>query len=142
MITTGMTFCSISAGAENVFGIRPPEGWGYAAYNVLANTGATVVIKDVRQIARDFTFGNGGGTLDMNGNSMEWKLSHATEADIYNDGFTINALTEEAVITNTNSETAATLTYTESGSTAFKGSFVDTADSALKIVANAGTNSV
>ena len=110
---------------------------GHAAYNVLASSGATVVIKDINQIERDFTFGAGGGVLDMNGNSMEWKLNNT---DVAADGFTINALTEEAVITNT-AATAVTLTYTESGDTTFKGSFKDTESGALKIVYNGGADS-
>ena len=99
---------------------------GYAAYNVLANTGATVVIQDLNQIVRDFTFGAGGGTLDMHGNSMEWRTSSDAEGR-----FTINALTEDAMITNTSGN--VTLTYTESGDTKYLGSFRDTKDAALTI---------
>ncbi len=99
---------------------------GYAAYNVLANTGATVVIQDLQQIVRDFTFGAGGGTLDMHGNSMEWRTSSDAEGR-----FTINALTEDAMITNTSGN--VTLTYTESGDTKYLGSFRDTKDAALTI---------
>lgn len=102
---------------------------GHAAYNILASSGAKVVIKDLAQIERDFTFGAGGGTLDMNGNSMDWYL---TNSNITADGFSVNALTEEAVITNSAS-TATTLTYKESGDTVFKGSFKDTESGALKI---------
>lgn len=101
---------------------------GYAAYNVLVNTGATVVIKDISQIKRDFTFGAEGGTLDMNGNSMEWY----TTADADRAGFSINALTEGAMITNT-AGTGVKLTYTESGDTVYKGSFSDTAEGSLAI---------
>lgn len=108
---------------------------GYAAYNVLANNGSTVVINDINQIARDFTFGAGGGVLDMNGNSMEWKQNNA---DVSAAGFTINALTEEAIITNTAGK-AVTLTYTEGGDTVFVGSFRDTEDGALKIVYDGGS---
>lgn len=103
---------------------------GAAAYNVLANSGATVVINDINQIERDFTFGNGGGTLDMNGNSMDWYTSNSAVAA---DGFSINALTEEATITNTGTGTIATLTYKQSGEQTYLGSFTDTKDAALLI---------
>ncbi len=102
---------------------------GYAAYNVLANNGTTVVINDVDQIARDFTFGNGGATLDMNGNSMDW---YYTNTDVAASGFSINALTEDAIIANKSG--ASTLTFRESGEQTFLGSFQDTADSSLKVV--------
>ena len=101
---------------------------GYAAYNVLASSGARVVISDTAQIARDFTFGAGGGTLDMNGNSMDWYLSNT---DVQADGFSINALTEEAIISNTSGN--ATLTYKESGNATFLGSFQDSETGSLSI---------
>lgn len=108
---------------------------GYAAYNVLANTGATVVLNDVDQIARDFTFGNGGGVLDFNGCSMVWNNSAAVE----DTGFTIHALTEEAVIANNGSGTSI-LTITDAGSS-FLGSFRDSSTGALLVAYN-GTGSL
>ncbi len=106
---------------------------GHAAYNVLANSGAKVVIGSVDQIERDFTFGAGGGTLDLNGNSMDWYTS--TDAD---GRFTINALTEEAIITNTAG--TATLTYKEAGNTTYAGSFANSATGFLNITyAGGGT---
>ena len=110
-------------------------GAGYAAYNVLANTGATVVIKDTMQIYRDFTFGNGGGTLDMNGNSMTWNNDNAAS----DAGFTIHALTEEAVISNSSGHTD--LTFTQSGNQTFLGSFKDTASGSLKFIYDGGNGS-
>ncbi len=108
---------------------------GYAAYNVLVNTGSTVVIKDASQIARDLTFGNGGGTLDMNGTKMDWYLTKGETRD----GFTINALTEEAVISNSSSDRAV-LNFKETGNQKFVGSFRDSKDSALGITySGAGT---
>lgn len=101
---------------------------GYAAYNVLVNTGSTVVIKDTTQIYRDLTFGNGGGTLDMNGTTMDWYLTKGETRD----GFTINALTEEAVISNSSSDRAV-LNFKETGNQKFVGSFRDSKDSALGI---------
>ncbi len=111
---------------------------GYSGYNVLASSGATVVIKDTKQIARDFTFGLNGATLDMNGNSMDW---YTTNTNVAADNFSINALTDEAVITNTGTQ-ATTLTYKQGGATTFKGSFKDAASGAIKIVADAGAESV
>lgn len=102
----------------------------YAAYNVLVNTGAKVVIADTGQIARDFTFGSGGGTLDMNGNSMDW---YTTGGELRKGSFTINALTEDATITNSSS-THSTLTYRETKEQSFVGSFRDSAQSSLSIV--------
>ncbi len=103
---------------------------GYAAYNVLANNGTTVVIGDINQIARDFTFGFRGGVLDMNGHSMTWN-NDAT--DVSADGFTIHALDEGAIITNTSNQ-AVTLTWTQGGAQTWLGSFKDTAEGALKFV--------
>lgn len=103
---------------------------GYAAYNVLANVGSTVVIADINQIKRDFTFGSGGGILDMNGNSMEWYLTAETE-NAPRDGFSINALTEEAVIANKSGDSV--LTYKQEGNTTYLGSFKDTKDASLRI---------
>ncbi|MBR5330879.1 MAG: hypothetical protein IKV13_05245 [Akkermansia sp.] len=108
---------------------------GYAAYNVLVNTGSTVRINDENQIYRDLTFGNGGGVLDMNGNSMDWYTSRGEERG---DGFTINALTEEAVIANTKGH--ASLVYREESSTRFIGSLSDTKEASLAITyAGGGT---
>ena len=103
---------------------------GYAAYNVLVNTGAAIVIQDTNQIKRDLTFGAGGGVLDMNGNSMNW---YTTNGAVPRAGaFTINALTDQAMITNSSAK-AVTLTYKETGDTVYKGSFADTAQGALSI---------
>lgn len=95
---------------------------GHAAYNVLVNTGATVVIKDATQIERDFTFGSGGGTLDLNGNDFTWDNDQSIDAD----GFTIHALTEEAVISN-NAENTVTLTVS-APQDIYKGSFTGNLD--------------
>lgn len=103
---------------------------GHAAYNVLASSGAKVVIKDASQIERDFTFGAGGGTLDMNGVSMDWYTSNG---ETPREGcFTINALTEEATITNEGTGISK-LTFKEEGKQTFLGSFRDSASGALQI---------
>lgn len=94
---------------------------GHAAYNVLVNSGATVVIGGINQIERDLTFGAGGGTLDMNGISMDW---YTTGGESREDSFTIQALTEEAMIINSSSQ-ASNLTYRQGGNTTYKGSFSD-----------------
>ncbi len=123
---TGDTNAMLNVGGTGKTYLQQKDG--YAAYNVLVNTGATVVISDINQIKRDFTFGAEGGTLDMNGNSMAWY----TSADAAREGFSINALTEGAIITNS-SETSVLLTYMESGDTVYKGSFTDTEKGALSI---------
>ena len=96
---------------------------GYAAYNVLANNGTTVVINGENQIKRDFTFGYGGALLDMNGRSMIWNNDAAGAGR-----FTIHALTDEAVISNLRQESVTKLTWTQGGQREYLGSFVDKAD--------------
>lgn len=105
---------------------------GYAAYNVLVNSGATLRIKNTEQIARDLTIGAGGGTLDLAGNSLEW-FSHGGEK---RPGFSLRALTEEAVITNSCGH--AVLSLAEPAAPAFRGSFRDTAEGALTVVYDGG----
>lgn len=100
---------------------------GYAAYNVIVNTGSTLVISDTAQIARDLTLGNGGGTLDMNGNSMDWYMTDGEKRS----GFTIHALTEEALVANSRGQ--STLRFLESGNQTFVGSFVDSEQGALTV---------
>lgn len=105
---------------------------GYAAYNVLLNTGAVLRIKDPEQIYRSLTFGNGGGTLDMNGCKMDWYLS----GDAARDGFTIHALTEEACISNASGH--AGLVFREAGEHTFAGSFCDSETGSLDITYSGG----
>ena len=112
---------------------------GYAAYNVLANTGTTVVIKDINQIARDFTFGHQGGVLDMNGNSMTWNNGNT---DVSAAGFTIHALDESAIVANLKSGSTTTLTWTQGGEQTFLGSFRDNGkDSKLQFIYDSGAGS-
>ena len=112
---------------------------GYAAYNVLANTGTTVVIKDINQIARDFTFGHQGGVLDMNGNSMTWNNGNT---DVSATGFTIHALDESAIVANLKSGSTTTLTWTQGGEQTFLGSFRDNGkDSKLQFIYDGGADS-
>lgn len=112
---------------------------GYAAYNVLANTGTTVVISNINQIARDFTFGHQGGVLDMNGNSMTWNNDNT---DVAADGFTIHALDESAIVANLKSGSATTLTWTQGGDRTFLGSFRDNGkDGVLQFIYDGGTGS-
>lgn len=105
---------------------------GYAAYNVLVNMGSTVSIRNTEQIYRDLTFGHGGGALDLMGNKMDWYLTQGEKRE----GFTIRALTEEAVITNTASH--AELIFREPGNHTFAGSFRDTKGASLGITYAAG----
>lgn len=121
-------FLNVGGAGRTVLEQKPDsDELGYAAYNVLVNTGATVVISNTKQIARDLTFGNGGGTLDMNANSMDWYTSDGeTRA-----GFTIQALTEEALVANYSGK--STLTYRESGAQTYIGSFADSDKGSLTI---------
>ncbi len=124
----------LNLGGSGTTYLRQSEG--YAAYNVLVNNGAKVQIEDIDQIARDFTFGNCGGTLDMNGNSMKWNNGNSAGAA----GFTIHALDEGAVITNS-SKDSSTLTWTQGGNQTWLGSFTDAGQGALKFVYNGGSGS-
>ncbi len=123
---TGNTNALLAVGGSGKTYLQQKDGW--AAYNVIVSNGATVVINDISQIERDLTFGNGGGVLDMNGNSMDW---YASNPDFAAPGFSINALTEGATITN--STGTATLTFCEKRENTWLGSFVDTEKGALKI---------
>ncbi len=124
---TGNTNALLTLGGSGVTYLQQKNG--AAAYNVLLGSGATVVINDINQIQRDVTFGNGGGVLDMNGNSMDWYTNTTVETA----GFSINALTEEALIANTKAGSTATLTFKQSAEQTFLGSFADTQDAALVI---------
>lgn len=113
------------------------EQGGYAAYNVLINNGATVNLGgQTGQVKRDVTFGNGGGVLDLAGNvQMDWNAAASA------DGFTIHALTQDAVIANTAAGTTAELRYTASGDTTFLGSFADADGASLRITYDGGNGS-
>lgn len=84
---------------------------GYAAYKVLINGGTTLVLGGENQVAKDITFGNGGGTLDLNGHGLS-----------VGGGLSVQAFTQEALITNTSSEKGSTLSYTSSADSLFLGS--------------------
>ena len=84
---------------------------GYAAYKVLINGGTTLVLGGENQVAKDITFGNGGGTLDLNGHGLS-----------VGGGLSVQAFTQEALITNTSSEKVSTLSYTSSADSLFLGS--------------------
>lgn len=113
------------------------QGNNCAAYNVLANNGTRVVISDTNQIKKDFTFGYGGATLDMNGNSMTWDNGSGAEAA----GFTIHALTDEARIVNGAVDSTVKLTWTQGGTQEYLGSFVESENTgALQFVYAGGDN--
>ncbi len=122
---TGNTNAVLNVGGSGKTYLQQKDG--YAAYNVLASSGATVVIQDTNQIVRDFTFGAGGGTLDMNGNSMDWYQTADGEGR-----FTINALTEQAIISNTSGK-GSILTFKETGEQTYRGSFTDSESGSLRI---------
>lgn len=126
---TGDNYIFLNVGGKGTTFLK--EQNGYAAYNVLINNGATVNLNgNIEQVKRDVTFGYGGGYLDFYGaGSMIWNNQLTAEAG----GFTIHALTQDAVITNTTGTT--TLTYTEGGKTNFLGSFQDgNGSGTLKVV--------
>lgn len=112
---------------------------GYSAYNVLANNGVAVVISDINQIKRDFTFGYWGGVLDMNGCSMTWNNDNTAESD----GFTIHALDEQAIITNMKVGTTTELVWTQGGTQSWLGSFIDSTEGgALHFTYDGGADGV
>ncbi len=122
------------------------EKGGYAAYNVFAASGTTVVLAnkdgqaDTSQIYRDFTFGYTGATLDFNGGGgMDWSFNAAPEAS----GFTIHSQSEDAYLVNNRENSTFTLTYTDSrADQSFLGSFMDSeTGGALKVVFNGGAGS-
>ena len=112
------------------------EVGGYAAYNVLINNGATLNFNgDINQIARDVTFGNGGGYLEFSGlASFDWYSGE--NANVSEAGFTINALTQDATLINSTGST--TLHYLNTENTTFLGSFQDTKDSSLTVIYEGG----
>ncbi|MDO5449881.1 MAG: hypothetical protein Q4F30_03215 [Akkermansia sp.] len=114
------------------------ETGGYAAYNVLINNGATVNLGGkADQVKRDVTFGYGGGTLDFAGDvTMDWYTT--TPGAPKETGFTMSALTQDAVIANTTGTTR--LTYRSTANSTFLGSFQDGNGSGVLQVAYAGAS--
>ena len=125
----------LNLGGSGTSYLREQNG-GYAAYNVLINNGATLNFgTDIKQIARDVTFGNGGGYLEFSGlKDFDWYSGE--NSDVEADGFTINALTQDATLINSTGST--TLHYKTDGETTFLGSFQDTADSSLTVIYEGG----
>lgn len=125
----------LNLGGKGTTYLREQNG-GYAAYNVLVNNGATLNFgTDTRQIARDVTFGNGGGYLEFSGlASFDWYSGE--NANVSEAGFTINALTQDATLINSTGST--TLHYKNGGDTTFLGSFQDTKDSSLTVIYEGG----
>lgn len=108
---------------------------GYAAYNVLASSGSTLVIDNLKQVYRDVTLGAGGATLDLNGNDFTWDNGKSPSSA----GFTsLHLLSEKDIITNAATGTTATITIMDAGET-FIGAFEDTEDAALKVVYNSNS---
>lgn len=104
---------------------------GYAAYNVLASSGSTLVVNDLKQVYRDVTLGAGGATLDLNGNDFTWNNS----APLDDNGFkSLHLLVEKDVVTNNKANSAITITIEDPGEEAFVGAFKDTAEGAIKVV--------
>lgn len=110
---------------------------GYAAYNVLLSTGATLTIQDAGQIGNNLTFGSGGGTLDMNGNDLVWESTTSRGSGA---NFALSVLSEDAVITNRKAGTVATLTFSLTGDETMTGSFQNGEGAALRVVYNGAGN--
>ena len=125
----------LNLGGKGTTYLREQNG-GYAAYNVLINNGATLNFNgDINQIARDVTFGNGGGYLEFSGlASFDWYSGE--NANVSGAGFTINALTQDATLINSTGST--TLHYLNTENTTFLGSFQDTKDSSLTVIYEGG----
>lgn len=104
---------------------------GYAAYNVLASTGSTIVLSNTQQVKHDVTLGAGGATLDLNGNDYTWNNSAEN-----NDVFTLHMLTEKDILAN-HGESAATVTIKDAGDTLL-GSFEDSESGAMKVIYDGG----
>lgn len=106
---TGNNYACLNIGGSGKTYLERTEG--YAAYKVLINGGTTLVLGGENQVAKDITFGNGGGTLDLNGHGLS-----------VGGGLSVQAFTQEALITNTSSEKVSTLSYTSSTDSLFLGS--------------------
>lgn len=106
---TGNNYACLNIGGSGKTYLERTEG--YAAYKVLINGGTTLVVGGENQVAKDITFGNGGGTLDLNGHGLS-----------VGGGLSVQAFTQEALITNTSSEKVSTLSYTSSTDSLFLGS--------------------
>ena len=121
---TGDNHIFLNVGGKGTTFLRE-QGNGYAAYNVLINNGATVNLGgNINQVERDVTFGYGGGVLDFYGTTqMDWRITSPGAQQ--GAGFTISALTQDAIIANTASGTTTTLTYKADKDTTFLGSFWD-----------------
>lgn len=105
---TGNNYACLNIGGSGKTYLERAEG--YAAYKVLINGGTTLVLGGENQVAKDITFGNGGGTLDLNGHGLS-----------VGGGLSVGAFTQEALITDTSTK-GSTLSYTSSADSLFLGS--------------------
>lgn len=110
---------------------------GYAAYNVLASTGSTVVLEGgLSQVKRNITLGAGGAVLDLHGHDYVWNNSDASHFSLY-------MMAEGDTLANySDKKTTVTVTDTHSGlvgiSQNFIGAFEDSEKGALSVVYDGG----
>lgn len=105
---------------------------GYAAYNVLASTGSTVVLEGgLGQVKRNITLGAGGAVLDLHGHDYEWNNSDTSHFSLY-------MMAEGDTLANYSGSATVTVKDTHSGladiSQNFIGAFEDSAEGALDVV--------
>ncbi len=125
---SGDTNALLNVGGSGTVSLEREDG--YAAYNVLASSGSTLVVKDLKQVYRDVTLGAGGATLDLNGNNFTWNNSATPDGS----GFkSLHLLVEKDVVTNKASQ-AIQITILDPGDEAFVGAFKDTAEGAINVV--------
>lgn len=119
---TGETNALLNVGGSGTVSLK--RTGGYAAYNVLASSGSTLVIDNLQQVYRDVTLGAGGATLDLNGNNFTWNNAATPDGS----GFkSLHLLVEKDVVTNKASK-AIQITIKDPGAEAFVGAFKDTKD--------------
>ena len=129
---TGDTNALLNVGGSGTVTLEREKG--YAAYNVLASSGSTLVIKDLKQVYRDVTLGAGGATLDLNGNNFTWDNSFQQDPEQSAQDFkSLHLLMEKDIVTN-RANTAVTITITDPGEEAFVGAFRDTEQGAINVV--------
>lgn len=125
---SGDTNALLNVGGSGTVSLEREDG--YAAYNVLASSGSTLVVKDLKQVYRDVTLGAGGATLDLNGNNFTWNNAATPDGS----GFkSLHLLVEKDVVTNKTSQ-AIQITIQDPGDEAFVGAFKDTAEGAINVV--------
>lgn len=130
----GDTYALLNVGGSGTVSLK--RTGGYAAYNVLASSGSTLVIDNLQQVYRDVTLGAGGATLDLNGNSFTWNNSATPDGNGFSS---LHLLMEKDIVTNTANK-AVTITITDPGTEAFVGAFRDTKEGAINVEYNGASD--